>query len=100
MHPANEEAFEIIDAAFFSGDCFHNRANVNFAKSYIERWQREIEKIEEQLTADEAEADTSNPEAMGPYFKAGGGPSSDDDEPESLGYVIHKLAFLLKSSDI
>jgi len=40
-------ALEEIDAAFFSGDQFHNVENLDTAKEYIERWQREIKKIEE-----------------------------------------------------
>ena len=39
--------FEEIDAAFFSGDEFHNKAYLNIVKEYVERWRREIRIIEE-----------------------------------------------------
>jgi hypothetical protein len=55
MHASVEEALEMIDAAFFSGDCFHDRQNLDHAKEYLDRWNREVEVIEKQLALDDQE---------------------------------------------
>jgi hypothetical protein len=46
MHPNDEEAFQTIDAAFFSGDTFHDKVNLDLVKYFMERWQKEIKNIE------------------------------------------------------
>jgi len=40
-----KEAFECIDAGFFSGDSFHDVDILDEIEGYMERWQREIESI-------------------------------------------------------
>lgn len=38
MHPSVARAFEEIDAAVFTGDDFHNAANLKILANYIGRW--------------------------------------------------------------
>ena len=85
MHASDEEAFEIIDAMFFSGDALHNRQNLNTVKSYLERWNKELAVIEKQLDTDEEEI--TAPDETGPYYRAGSGPPPSDEEPESFGLI-------------
>ncbi len=49
MHPSIERACEEIDAAFFSGDGFHNEVSLAKISFYVGRWRREINSIEECL---------------------------------------------------
>ena len=39
-------AFEEINAAFFSGDEFHDRSYIELVKDYLRRWKNEIDNIE------------------------------------------------------
>lgn len=47
LEPSLYEAFESIDAAFFSGDAFHNHKAAACAQYYIGRWQRSLKADEE-----------------------------------------------------
>ena len=49
MHPSIERACEKIDAAFYSGDSFHNKTSLAEISSYVGRWHREIKVLEEYL---------------------------------------------------
>jgi hypothetical protein len=40
-----QEAFESIDAGFFSSDAFHNEEALKAAEEYIKRWTSVIEDI-------------------------------------------------------
>ena len=44
-----DEAFDSIDAGFFSGDSFHDADILDEIEKYMERWKREIENIRELL---------------------------------------------------
>jgi len=44
-----EESCDNIDAAFFSGDTFHNLASLNDIKYYLARWNKEAKVIEDIL---------------------------------------------------
>lgn len=45
-----DEMMDNIDAAFFSGDRFHDAEAVEQAEFYVGRWQRELERIKVMLT--------------------------------------------------
>lgn len=60
MHPRTEEAIQQIDAAFFSGDEFHNRESYDRIKMFVERWGRALVEAESQML--ENEADKQNDE--------------------------------------
>jgi len=45
MHLSNKEACETIDAAFFSGDAFHNEKRLQEIIFYLKRWEKEIKRI-------------------------------------------------------
>jgi hypothetical protein len=55
IHPRNLETFDIIDAAFFSGDTFYVEENLKIAKEFIERWQYRIKEIEDQNNLEKQE---------------------------------------------
>ena len=44
-----DDACEEIDAAFFSGDAFHDNEALTKIKHYLGRWNREAESIEKML---------------------------------------------------
>lgn len=58
IHPSTEEAIQIIDAALYSGDSFHNKENLEYLETYFLRWSREAERIKKhdfyESPADEA----------------------------------------------
>ena len=45
-----KEAFENIDAGFFSGDSFHNEEALVEAEEYMRRWECVIDNIREHLS--------------------------------------------------
>jgi hypothetical protein len=45
MNEELKEAFELIDAALFSGDSFHDEQATEEAEEYLERWEREFQVI-------------------------------------------------------
>lgn len=49
MHPDTEDQLDSIDAAFFSGDSFHNEADLEKVEYYLGRWSREVDSIKEML---------------------------------------------------
>ena len=49
MHWKVKEALEEIDAAFFSGDTFHDPEALKEVEEYLGRWQREITSIKEDV---------------------------------------------------
>lgn len=48
MHPKVIDAFDEIDAAVFSGDSFHDKENAEVLQSFINRWQRELVRIQQE----------------------------------------------------
>lgn len=48
-HPSTERALDEIDAAVFSGDCFHSKAAVERLRFFLGRWDRAATAIEEDL---------------------------------------------------
>ena len=57
LPPYAEEALDLIDACFFSGDTFQNADAIETAEHYIGRWTREIARIKEGLAAEGANND-------------------------------------------
>jgi len=45
LHVSTEDAFDTIDAAFFSGDQFQNPEALSRAEYFLHRWLREAERI-------------------------------------------------------
>jgi len=52
MRPDTYEAAEIIDAAIFSGDSFHDKEARRRLRWYLERWEREL-KLFDQMKEEE-----------------------------------------------
>ena len=48
-----EEAFDSIDAGFFSGDTFENREAIARAEWYMQRWQQKITETKKSLDLEE-----------------------------------------------
>lgn len=49
IHPKVLEAIDEIDAAFFSGDCFHNEDSLKEIERMLIRWAKEASNIREIL---------------------------------------------------
>ena len=50
-----EDAMDEIDAAVWSGDMFHNRANISAFREMMARWERGLQEAEDILTEMEKE---------------------------------------------
>jgi hypothetical protein len=55
-----ESACDKIDAGFFTGDTFQSREAVDRIEFYINRWQREIISIKDDLAMKESEIKSNN----------------------------------------
>ncbi len=49
MHPDVEEQLDGIDAAFFSGDTFHDKEALEKIEHYLARWTREVASIKKMM---------------------------------------------------
>jgi len=55
LHQSIIESIEQIDAAFFSGDQFHDESNLEEIMDYLCRWEREAKRIEESIEQEKFE---------------------------------------------
>jgi len=58
MHPSVSNAIGEIDAAFFSGDGFHDKEKLDEIQYYLARWMRESVDVRKMLN--EIEEESSN----------------------------------------
>ena len=49
MYCDTEQACELIDACFFSGDSFHDYESLEEINNYVQRWSRIIKEIKHDL---------------------------------------------------
>ncbi len=47
LHPSDEEALDTIDAMIFNGDSLHNAKNLERMQYFIDRWQTQLDVIQE-----------------------------------------------------
>ena len=60
MREQTDDLFDAIDAAFFTGDEFHDRGTIKEVEFYLGRWERELGRIKIMLTKLEEEKATKN----------------------------------------
>jgi hypothetical protein len=61
IHPLVLEAIQEIDAAFFSGDSFHDEAELKEIERFLIRWGKKVANIHEMLN-ERSEEDEPCPE--------------------------------------
>jgi hypothetical protein len=57
MRKCIEDACEGIDAALFSGDAFHDGGHRDALRTYIERWVRRLDRLEDYDTTEDMETE-------------------------------------------
>ena len=50
-----EDMVDSVDAAIFTGDSIHNAETLGYFKVYLERWDREVKKVERMIELEQTE---------------------------------------------